>query len=439
MSSELGSLADTMKRSLDWIPARGFKPKKLRGLIWKGLALVTPPAARSYLDRLIRERVRRVRRLQDEPSVGGAPIALLGAFELHIGVARAAQILRSGMEAAGLPIHPMDCSAVLRPLPGPPHPRPAAPASGTMVFCVNPPKMAELLSHFGPRICRGKRLVGYWWWELDRVPRAWLPWADLMDEIWVSSRFIHETFSRDLPGKPIRYIPLPVPEPRPSAAARRDFGLEEERFTVLAAFDLSSRWERKNPTGAIAAFRRAFPDPAQAQLVMKVSGADQHPDQLARLHGLTADMPNVRVVERDLSPGDVAALIRCADAFLSLHRSEGLGLFIAEAMWLGTPIIATGWSGVLDMLDAENSMLVRFKIVPVRPSDYPSVPRGAQWAEPDLDHAAECLRRLAGDADLRTRLRTNARHRAERQFSLERFRAVAPSLLGPFTGDTRSS
>ena len=416
-----------MGGSPNWIPPRSFRPKALSGFIWRSLNVLAPSIARRYFDHLIRDLVRHLRQT---PSAGSAPISLIGGFELNIGIARAAQILRSGMEAAGLPVHPMDCSAVLRPLPSPPL-RPPAPAHGTMVFCVNPPQMAPLLSHFGPRICRGKRLVGYWWWELDRLPRAWASWARLMDEIWVSSRFIHDTLARDLPEVPIRYIPLPVPEPAPSPATRADFGLPADRFTALAAFDLSSHWERKNPVGAITAFRRAFPDPQAAQLVLKVGGGDQRADQLERLRRLIAGMPNVTIIDHDLTPGDLAALMRCCDVLISLHRSEGLGLFIAEAMWLGTPVIATAWSGVLDMLDADNAMLVRFRKVPVGPKDYPSVPPGAAWAEPDLDHAAECLKRLAADAALQARLRTKARQRAEQQFSLDHFRKLAPSLLDP--------
>jgi len=410
----------------NWIPARSFTPERGSGLIWRGLGAIAPSMARRYLDTVIRARVSRVRQA---PSAGGHPLSILGGFELNIGVARAAQILRTGLEAVDVPVHPMDCSPVLRAIAGSPQPRAAAPANGTMVFCVNPPQMVPLLSHFGPRICRGKRLVGYWWWELDRIPRAWLPWAALMDEIWVSSRFIHDTFSRGLPGKVIRYVPLPVPEPVASPLGRVDFGLRAEPFTVLAPFDLSSRWARKNPMGAIAAFRRAFPSTIEAQLVLKVSGVEQNPVQMEQLRGLTADMPNVRIIDRTLSAQDLAALIRCADVLLSLHRAEGFGLFIAEAMWLGTAVIATGWSGVLDMLDADNALLVGFNKVAVKPGDYPSVPPGAQWADPDVGHAAECLRRLASDAGLRDQLRAKARTRAERQFSLDRFRPIAADLV----------
>src|SRR5688572_23035317 len=126
-----------MTSSADWIPARTFKPKRLAGLTQHILEAVSPTTAAWYLDHLLRLRLRR---LGEVPHPGGAPISLLGAFELDIGIARAAQILRAGLEASDVPVHPMDCSAVLRPMPGPPRPRPAAPTHGTMVFCVNPPK-----------------------------------------------------------------------------------------------------------------------------------------------------------------------------------------------------------------------------------------------------------------------------------------------------------
>jgi glycosyltransferase involved in cell wall biosynthesis len=423
-----------MSAASSWIPARRFRPQNLAGLIWRGLRVIAPNVARQYLDHLMQARMRNLRRAP-QPVV--TPIALVGGFDLNIGIGRAARILCAGLKAADIPLHKMDCGTLLRPPPGPTPPLPAAPARGTLVFCVNPPRMTKLIRHFGPDICRDKRLVGYWWWELDRVPRKWLRWAALMDELWVSSRFIHETFARALPGKPIRYLPLPVPEPVPSAASRTDFSLAIDRFTVLVAFDLASGWERKNPLGAITAFRRAFPSAMDAQLVLKVSGAEACADQMERLRVLTADMANVRIIDRSLPADDLAALIHCADVLLSLHRSEGLGLFIAEAMWLGTPVVATGWSGVMDMLDADNSVLVRFKKVPVRTSDYPSVPPGVEWAEPDIAHAVECLRQLAADPVLRVKLSTKARRRAERQFSLDEFRKLAPSLLQPPGGPSQ--
>lgn len=131
--------------------------------------------------------------------------------------------------------------------------------------------------------------------------------------------------------------------------------------------------------------------------MLKASGADQNPAQPGRLRGLTADMPNVRIINRILPPRDLTALIRCADALISPHRAEGYGRFIAQAMRLGPPVVAAGWSGVMDMPDADNARQVRFDEVPVRPADSPSVPPGARLAEPDIGDAADCPRLLAGN------------------------------------------
>lgn len=413
----------------DWIPTQRFVPEGLQRLIWKSLRAVAPRLAGRYLGNILRDRVRRERPAQ-RPA-GGGPLTAVGLFDLNIGVARAANILCSAFQAAGQPVHMVDCSglarAKTRPLPGPAE----IPARGTLLFCVNPPQMAKVLRHFGPEICRGKRLVGYWWWELDRLPAGWLSWAGLMDEIWVSSRFIHENFSHELPGKIVRYVPLPIPEPVPSEATRRDFGLEPDRFTVLVAFDLASGWERKNPAGAIEAFRRAFPNAMQAQLVIKVGDADRYPELSERLQALTADMPNVRIIHQALPAGDFAALIRCSDAVLSLHRAEGLGLIVAEAMWLGTPVVATGFSGVLDMIDSESAMLVRYTPTPVRSSDYRTVTPGSTWAEPDIAAAADCLSRLAADPSMRSRLSARARSRVIAQIDPQNFAKIASAIMAP--------
>jgi glycosyltransferase involved in cell wall biosynthesis len=187
---------------------------------------------------------------------------------------------------------------------------------------------------------------------------------------------------------------------------------------------------RKNPAGAIEAFRRAFPGPEAAHLVVKVTGTGGAPQAAATLRALIAGMPNVTLLDRFLPAADLSALIAQCDVFLSLHRAEGLGLFLAEAMWLGRPIVATGWSGALQLLDDSHAMLVRHRTVPVRAGDYTWVPPGASWAEPDLDHAAECLRRLAEDAGLRAELGRRSREKAARELDLEAFRAKARALLG---------
>lgn len=407
-----------------------FKPRtRLQRLIWEMLGHISPASKKRYLAHLLRGQVRAV-----AAAPGAAPrepVSLIGLFSLQIGLSQTVRLLADSLQAAGIDVRRLDCSEILA-TDETSRSRTALEVApdGTLVFCVNPPELYKLFRHYGPDICAGKRLVGYWWWELDRLPADWRRWAACMHEIWVSSEFLHEVFSRELPGKIVRLVPLPIAAPAPSPLTRADFDLPADRFIVLAAFDLQSGRVRKNPEGAIVAFRRAFPDPDAAHLVLKVTGSGSAPQDAARLRALVAGMPNVTLIDRFLPAADLSALVGLSDVFLSLHRAEGLGLFLAEAMWLGRPIVATGWSGVLQLVDDSHAMLVRYAKVPVRPGEYAWVPAGAQWAEPDLDHAAECLRRLAADPGLRAELGRRGLEKARREFDLEVFRRNARAALG---------
>lgn len=409
---------------------RKYKPRRgLRGRFWKLLTRIAPELGKRYLAHIMRAEIRAV---AAPPGVRPCePLTFMGFFRTHLGTAQGSRILASGLAAAGIDVKVFDCSDLV------PHQKTESvaaeaeiPANGTLVFCVNPPELYKLFRQFGPEICRGKRLIGYWWWELDRLPPAWRRWAGIMHEIWVSSRFLHDTFRRELPGKTIRLLPLPVERPTPSSLSLADFGVPSGRFTVLSAFDLQSGWARKNPEGAVEAFRRAFTDPDQAQLVLKVTGAAGAPKHAAHLRSIISAMPNVHLIDRFLPAADLSALISGCDALLSLHRSEGLGLFVAEAMWLGVPVIATGWSGVMDLIDDNHAMLVKFKKIAVKAGDYFWVPRGATWAEPDIDHAVACLRRLAGNPDLCAELGRRGAEKAERLFNLTAFCRDARTMTG---------
>lgn len=418
-------------------PPRKFKPKKgLSRRLWRLLDRLSPQLAKGYLAHAMRRGIRQVAARAGTATT--EPVTLAAFFRTHLGIAQTARMLAHSLQATGIDVRLFDCSELV------PHEKTEAaadsagiPSGGTLVFCVNPPELYKLFRHYGPDICAGKRLVGYWWWELDRLPADWRRWAACMHEIWVSSSFLHEVFSRELPDKIVRLVPLPIPEPTPSRMTRADFGIPADRFTVLTAFDLQSGWARKNPEGAIEAFRRAFPDPDAAHLVLKVTGAGGAPRDAAKLRALVADLPNVTLIDRHLPAADLSALLGQCDTFLSLHRAEGLGLFLAEAMWLGVPIVATGWSGVLQLIDDSHAMLVRYAKVPVRPGEYPWVPPGAKWAEPDLEHAAECLRRLAADAGLRAELGRRGLQKARRDFDLEVFRRKAHALTGLESADRR--
>lgn len=175
---------------------------------------------------------------------------------------------------------------------------------------------------------------------------------------------------------------------------------------------MASDINRKNPLGAIDCFHRAFGPDNDATLIVKVNNSSWmgcFAAHMAELRARAERDPRVILIDDVLSYRDVLSLYASADVFVSLHRAEGFGHPTAEAMTLGKPVISTAWSGNMDYMTERNACLVGYSLVPVRGSTQPAYSRGnigagARWAEPDLDEAADWMRRLAEDADLRERI-----------------------------------
>lgn len=285
----------------------------------------------------------------------------------------------------------------------------------------------------------GTHRIGYWFWELEHVPAEMRRAASLVDEIWVGSEFVADAF-RAAVRTPVRCVPVPVPEPVASERRRGSFPALShvaDRFLFAVVFDHFSVTERKNPVGVVEAFTRAFaPDEGPVLVVKSMNAARRWPQHQHVVHA-AAGRPDVVLWDEHLSRPDQMAFVREVDALVSLHRSEGLGLHLAEAMWLGTPVIATRYSGNLDFMDDESALLVDAAMTPVVRGEgvYPAC---ASWAEPDIDQAAAAMRRLVEDRELAARLRSNARRRMERQPSLADTGRTIASLLGvslpPATG-----
>ena len=182
--------------------------------------------------------------------------------------------------------------------------------------------------------------------------------------------------------------------PEPPRLGRSDFGLAEDEFVVLFAFDLQSEMDRKNPLGLVRAFRSAFRPGDQARLVLKVTSARERPPDMRRLAEATADLP-VTILETALDRGAFQDLMRACDVYASLHRSEGFGLTLAEAMSLARPVVATHYSGQPRLhepleqlpraLDAGHGRARRGSLSP-----------GRAWAEPDVEAAARRFGVLRG-------------------------------------------
>jgi glycosyltransferase involved in cell wall biosynthesis len=223
-----------------------------------------------------------------------------------------------------------------------------------------------------------------------------------------------------LPG-----VVLPPFERKPRSA----FGLRDDRFVFLFTFDLFSTLARKNPLGLIAAFRKAFGREEPVELVVKVSRGDAMSTDFAVLKA-ACDVNGVTLLNSVLPRNDLLALMACADCYVSLHRSEGLGLGLAESMLMGKPVIGTGYSGNLDFMTAENSYLVRCERVPCA-EDAPPYKKGFIWGEPDVNHAAELMRRVYANREEAKAKGELAKRELEELLSLEAYaKRVGKRLSG---------
>jgi glycosyltransferase involved in cell wall biosynthesis len=281
-----------------------------------------------------------------------------------------------------------------------------SPVFDVNILHINADVLPDALEDLPPDLRRGRRNVGYWTWELPEFPARWHGSFDLVDEVWVPSTFVQAAIGADAPV-PVRVLPHVVRARAGRFLDRAALGLPADTCQFLVMYDTQSVQQRKNPQGAVEAYRRAFPTAeAGASLVLKVNSAgDREVDELRRS---TAGRSDIHLITDVLARHEVDSLVAASDAFVSLHRSEGFGLVIAEAMALGVPVIATGWSGNMDYMTAENAVVVDYRLVELERS-YGPYDAGSHWAEPDLDQAASWMQRLRDDPALGRSLGEQAR------------------------------
>ncbi len=334
-----------------------------------------------------------------------AGIGVVGEMSRASGLGEGARLMAAGLGALGVPHWTIDVGDRL-PGGGVPRPKVMPPAGAPLVFHINPPTLGWAMRMLPNGALAGRRIIGYWAWELPVPPPLWRAGLGLVHEVWVPSRFTADALRPMLlaDGRiALRVVPHPVAiaPPRPAAMDRAAFGLPERAVVVLCSFNLASSMARKNPLAAIKAFRMAFGARDDRLLVLKIGHGHHFPDDLTAIRTAIGGAGNIRVETREMPRDALHALTMCADIVLSLHRSEGFGLVPAEAMLLGRPVVATGWSGNMDFMDDTCAALVDYRLVPaVDPRGVVQAP-GAVWAEPDVASAAGWLVRLADDPGLR--------------------------------------
>ena len=294
----------------------------------------------------------------------GAPVYVAGYFRSHAGIASGARAQLAAFRKEGRAAYGIDLTAAMGqaetlPFDGEVYDCRSLPedgAPGTVVVYQNPRWFLIALARMGRRFLRGKRIVGHWTWELEDIPLKVVPYPE----------------TGTLTGKP-----------RPFAA--------DGVLRVLYIFDAGSGFERKNPLAAVEAFRQAFGDRRDVELLLKISRPGMYPAGWEALQRAAAGAPNIRLLDAFLKQEELDDLYRKSDIYLSLHRSEGYGLTIFEAIRFGLETVATGWSGNMDFFHGPNCYAVDYRLVPVvdpqRIYPYPEW----RWADPDPACAAGFL------------------------------------------------
>jgi len=228
------------------------------------------------------------------------------------------------------------------------------------VIVINPEGLDFVLPNLRKEFFQNRYNIGYWVWELPDIPTEWIKYEKYFDEFWVPSDFVKQAILKKI-SKPITIVPHSMEIKSFEKYGRDHFGLDDEAFLFSFIFDYNSLFERKNPVAAVRSFKKAFDGNEDVSLVIKCS----NPKDFSAHHKLLLKEINkdkrIKIISKRLTRDEVYSLLDISDAYVSLHRSEGYGLTMVEAMSLGKPVICTNYSGNTDFTKENNSFLVNYK------------------------------------------------------------------------------
>lgn len=298
------------------------------------------------------------------------------------------------------------------------------PAFPIVVICAPPFETARIRAEWGEGPFAGRTVIGYWPWELTELGAEWSHVYDLVDEVWVASRFLEHVFSQG-GDKPVHLVPMLVEVGRTRRVSLDAYGIAPGDFVFLAMFDFNSTITRKNPLGIIDAFRQAFPRGDETvKLLIKTTHAENQTEAWRTVEDAIGDDERIIVIDGAMDRAELCGLIAAVHCYVSLHRSEGFGRVMAEAMALVTPVIGTDWSGSRDYLSQQTGFPVRCTLRRVGEDEYPQA--AGSWAEPDIADAAVQMRRLRDQPSIASARLTLAQRVVAAKYGME---AVAATVL----------
>lgn len=325
-------------------------------------------------------------------------------LRVDIGIGESARVIHSTLLTAGVEVNYQEVEMpwIQRTTPIETTPNPK---TYTITLAhLNPSELRLGFDRY-PKLFHQCYTIAHWYWEVPRFPPAWIPYTQVLDELWTSSRYTQNILAQ-VASIPVHYFPTPVivtPEP----VTRAQFGIAENRFMFFFAFNPGSSVARKNPYALIEAYKRAFGGMNNPpQLVIKAHHLSQHPAIAAVLKKAVEQVGGI-LIKDHLTRSQMHGLINLSDCVVSLHRAEGFGLLMAEAMAMEKPVIATGYSSNMDFMNERNSFLVDYSLCEITPDDHKDQPllgnlytSGQVWADPDIDHAAQLMQQVYNNPTL---------------------------------------
>jgi len=353
------------------------------------------------------------------PLPAGAGINLVGFLRSEIGLGESMRLAARSLSEAGVPFCMIDYKEQVSLGMGDTtwvHKESEQPHYRVNVFHMNADAMPHIHRYFGHSLWHERYNIGVWHWELPEFPMQFVDGFHFVQELWAPSTYIQQVMAK--PGRvPVVYIPHGIHVNVDPALGRDYFGLPRDKFLFYVMYDAQSHTQRKNPHGAIQAFASAFKrNDSRVGLVLKVNNRLAREEDFAPVAAMLEGRDNVYLIDRIMRRVEVNSLLQATDCYVSLHRAEGFGLGLAEAMFLGKPVIGTNWSGNTDFMNGDNSCPVQYSLQPLG-HDWAAYESHQIWAEPDLEQAAAYMRELANNAQWRQRIAAVGQHTIRTRFS----------------------